>query len=162
MPDHPILDQWNSQSEYVQAQTREIAEKLAGRIEIFAKGTGRALTEWESWMLRHTFLDLVSGSEKYAETHDEAETQAYDDLRHEGYVTLVRNCIVLVREAITWEKENGIKSFKVRSGLTLPYDWQYGYDLIYNTGLPWTLSHILQSAFLGAPELGETRPWKSN
>lgn len=71
----------------------------------------------------------------------------------------VQQAVPIVRDAINWEKKSGIPAKKVRRGLSLPEDWSYGYDLIYNTELPWTLSHVLQSAFMGCVELGETEPW---
>ena len=74
---------------------------------------------------------------------------------------LINNSVSLVRSAIVRAKGAGAPCVKVRHGLRIPEDWEDNYEIVYSTNLPWIISHVMQSAFLGNPAVGETKPWMS-
>lgn len=158
----PALEAWNATSPLLKEQATQAGEMVVSRIEVFANSEGQPLTEWDSWMLRHGIYDLQDLHEAHSENHSPEETELYGESLHVGFRATVQRCIPLVRRAIQWEKASGVPSIKVWRGLKLPDDWRIAYDVIYSTNLPWTVSHVLQSVFMGAPELGEKRPWRSN
>lgn len=120
----------------------ESGEWLIAELEKEATLQGRALTELEHWVLRHAPWEFT------------------DDL-HAPVVELNNRGVELARDAIVRAKGTGSPTVKVRRGLVIPVDWENHYGVVYSTELPWFVSHIMQSAFLGNPAVGERRPWKS-
>jgi len=116
---------------------------LIAQIKKEAKATDSPFEAWDEWVLRQRF----DGFEE-------------EDLPH---VVMTHNDSVrLVRSAIVRAKKSGYETVKVRTGLTLPTNWQAHYEVVYTTELPWMVSAVMQNAFFGNPLAGEEKPWNSD
>lgn len=158
---HPAAQQWFSNDPATRQRAEVAAEELAARLETYAAYFGQPLTEFESMAIRRSFEDFGGAVDKFAATHTEDEAEAFAETMQRRVVDTVTKSIVLVRQAVEADKKLDMPTVEVRTGLRLPSWWQDRYEVVYQTGLMWALSAILQSAFLGAPELGETKPWMS-
>ncbi|MET4705833.1 hypothetical protein [Frigoribacterium sp. UYMn621] len=161
MMDNPVLDIWNSQPPFLRQEALEVGEQLVTRIEGYGAAIGVPLDESESSMLRRPMTDMFQKLEQIALTHSPEEYEAATAHLRDPMAATVRRAVPLVRGAITADKANHGTVIKARRGLTLPEYWSHAYDLIYDTELPWLLSYVLQKAFMGCGELGETKPWTS-
>lgn len=131
------------------------------RLEAYATYIGDPFTEFQTWVLRHSFWDIVETVEKYGETHTERQTESHEEAWRYHAAETVKKGIVLVRQAIEEEKRRQVPTVWIRPMLRLPVWWEERYQVIFQTGLMWFISPVMQSAFLGAPQLGESRPWRS-
>lgn len=76
-------------------------------------------------------------------------------------IRFTNRAVPLIRQRIELYKQAGVPTMVVRKGLRLPVVWEANYEAVYLGELPWLISHIVQSAFLGNPSAGETKPWTS-
>ena len=104
--------------------------------------SGTHLHEFELWLFTHPVFELPDNRRPDAAL---AITRGVDLLRHR-----VERC-----------KELSWPSGKVRLGLAVPWSIEVRYQTIYQNELPWTISLVMQNAFLGNPFAGERRPWRS-
>jgi hypothetical protein len=103
---------------------------------------GEDITQFEQWALRHSPFDFT-------------------DAMRPAVLVLMNRAVVLFRARIELTKRLSIPKLTVRPGLVLPAAWENRYQTIYKSELPWFVSAILQSTFMGNPLAGEKRPWKS-
>lgn len=157
----PAHLQWLSNDAWTRQLAEQAGEEMAARLEAYAASIGQHFTPFQTYVLRHSVFDFAEELEKHAETHSERESDALDESYRYHVTATVQKGIVLVRQAIETDKRMGAPTVRIRAGLRLPVWWEDRYQLVFQTGLMWMISPIMQSAFLGAPELGENRPWTS-
>ena len=129
-------------AQQIRATAEHSALWLIQQIEVEAGLEGRPLTDWDRWVLR-------TGPREFTEDH------------RPHVATTHNRSVELVRKAIVRAKKQGAPVVRAREGLTIPIEWEEHYEVIYNTELPWMVSAVMQSAFLGNPVVGETQPWRS-
>lgn len=127
-------------------------EALIARIEDHARVTSAPLSDWDSWALRHSVLQLIEGSA--AREPEEATRQRFVELNN--------RVVGIVRAAIAHDKQfDDTFCIQAARGLRVPAFWELHYEVIYSSNLPWAVSAIMQNVFLGNPFAGERKPWKS-
>ncbi len=123
------------------------------KIEEEARLQGQELSEFELWFLMESPASLIEKS------------KVIDDYPHELMDVIAKglavNAVNWIRSAIEREKAEGSETILVREGLRLPVDWEFHYEEMYNSNLPWFVSSFAQNAFLGNPFNDETEPWTS-
>jgi hypothetical protein len=157
----PEIQAWSRSSQSLQESGLAAAHELLAGLQEYADSTARPLTDWDRWVLKHSPLDIVATVERYAEAHSEFETEAYAEQLHSGFVDTDRRAILLFRDWVESLKRSKASTVVVRPGLRLPEWIEDRYAAVHTSNLPWTISHVMQSAFMGAPELGEAEAWKS-
>lgn len=85
----------------------------------------------------------------------------FDESMRSQITTLHNESVLHVRASINAMKRQGLPMVLVRKGLTLPPVLNFHYGVVFQSELPWFVSAIYQSAFLGNPAVRERRPWKS-
>jgi hypothetical protein len=151
---------FKSLEESVQREAEQAGEWLIGRIRSFGPVIGYELTDWDLWILRRGAEDIMRAAMGEANgsliREKELGRQYIEQL-----TATVNACVLVAREAMVFEKKQRVETVVVRPGLRVPVAWEDRYELVYETGLPWTVSVVMQNAFLGNPLAGEKRPWKS-
>lgn len=145
----------------MQEEAKQSGEWVIGRIASYAAVCQQPHTKWDEWMLRHGSLDLIAAVEAKAETDSPWAAARYDRELQAGFQRTFNNSVKHARNAITYEKTRGARTVAIRPGLSLPTAWQSHYEAIYMSDLPWLVSAVLQSAFMGHPPFGEKKPWQS-
>lgn len=120
----------------------ESANWVIERISAFAAAIGDPFSEREKYMLRQS-IDF------------------FDDSMREEFIALNKKTVMKIRETIVDEKLDGSDCVEVRHNLFIPPLWKEHYLNVYESDLPWMISHCAQSALINEPTLGETEPWIS-
>lgn len=118
------------------------ANWIIERIETFAKTIGEPFSSEEISMLRKSI-------------------EFFNEKNRTEFVKVNAKTVQMIRETIIDEKLAGAECVKVRDGLFIPNQWKNNYLEVYNSELPWLISHCAQSAMLHEPTLGETKDWES-
>lgn len=69
--------------------------------------------------------------------------------------------VYLTRAVVERRKAEGDECIQARRGLRVPVLIELHYECVFTTNYPAIISAVMQSAFLGNPLAGETKPWKS-
>lgn len=157
----PEIQAWNRSSTSLQEAGLTAGQELLAGFEQFAASTSRALSDWDRWVLTHGPGDMMTVIDRYAESHSDQETELQAENLRASFVDTARRSILLFREWVEFLKRSNAPTVVVRPGLRLPEWIEDRYEAVYSSNLPWTLSGVMQSAFMGSPELGERKPWKS-
>jgi len=85
----------------------------------------------------------------------------FDLKDREEFLAVNSKTVRMVRDTITDEKLAGAPCVEARPGLYIPPEWKENYLKVYDSELPWLVSHCAQSAMLSEPTLGESTWWQS-
>jgi len=85
----------------------------------------------------------------------------FDETNRAEFVKINAKTVQMIRETIMDEKLDGTECVEVRPGLFIPPQWKQNYLEVYESDLPWLISHCAQNAMLHDPTLGESTPWQS-
>jgi hypothetical protein len=112
------------------------------RIAAYASSVGEPFTAEETYMLKQSI-------------------GFFNETNRAEFLALNKKTVRMIRESIVREKLDGADCEEVRAGLFIPPQWRRNYLDVYDSNLPWLLSHCTQSAMLHDPTLGETEDWES-
>lgn len=127
----------------VRMEAENAAKWLLDELASEARLQKKPLLPEEIWILSHPFWEFSDDLIPFVKaTHNRA--------------------VLLVRNQIIRAVRTGQASYEIRAGLWVPKEWERKYELVYKTELPWFLSTVLQSAFLGNPLENENGPWTPN
>jgi len=118
------------------------ANWVISKLDAFATATENPITTREIYLLKQS-VDFFN----------ESNRRQFEEVN--------RKIVYLIRATIEKEKEEGAECVEARPGLFIPSQWKQNYLEIYESELPWLLSHCLQNAMLRDPTLGETKNWES-
>ena len=118
------------------------ANWIIGKITEYAKATKEPFSERELHFLRLSIMD-------------------FDLKDREEFLAVNSKMVRIIRDTITDEKLAGAECVEARPGLYIPPDWKENYLKVYDSELPWLVSHCAQSAMLSEPTLGESTWWQS-
>ncbi len=118
------------------------ANWIIGKITAYAKATKEPFSERELHFLRLSIMD-------------------FDLKDQEEFLAVNAKTVRILRDTITDEKLAGAQCVEARPGLYIPPDWRENYLKVYDSELPWLVSHCAQSAMLSEPTLGESTWWQS-
>lgn len=159
----PAQAVWEQTPSLIRWHATQAGEWLIGRIDREAAlVSGEGLRDFELRLLSNSTWQVAATLEEArqkAATPEEGQKLA--DGFHATLNNLINNSVGLARSAIERDKAAGVRCVKVRRGLRVPGDWEASYEVVYEANLPWFISHVMQSAFLGNPAVGETGPWIS-
>lgn len=144
----------------VQREAEHAGEWLVDRIAQFSPSVGYVLGSWDRWMLQHSVFDLMRRTEQESQG-SLIRAKELDREYRQAMTACITGSVYLVRQAIEADKKKRVQTVVTRPGLRIPTAWEDRYELIYETGLPWTISAVMQNAFMGNPLAGEKRPWRS-
>lgn len=112
------------------------------RIAAYASSVGEPFTSEETYMLKQSI-------------------GFFNETNRAEFLALNKKTVRMIRGSIDREKLDGADCVEVRAGLFIPPQWRRNYLEVYDSNLPWLLSHCAQSAMLHDPTLGETENWES-
>lgn len=124
----------------VRVQAELSAEWLVSAIAEEAMLRGEPLSAPDVWILRHPVWE-------------------FDDDIRDHVIDLNNRAVNLVRQRILRQTAEGYPTIQIRAGLWVPADLEEHYETIFETEMPWFLSTIMQSVFLGNSIAGEKRQW---
>jgi hypothetical protein len=126
----------------VASEGENAANWIIGKITEYAKATNEPFSERELHFLRLSIMD-------------------FDLKDREEFLAVNSKMVRIIRDTITDEKLAGAECVEARPGLYIPPDWKENYLKVYDSELPWLVSHCAQSAMLSEPTLGESTWWQS-
>jgi hypothetical protein len=85
----------------------------------------------------------------------------FNESNRADFLKVNEKTVRMIRNTIIEEKLSGVECVEARAGLFIPPQWRRNYLDVYDSNLPWLLSHCAQSAMLHDPILGETKDWES-
>lgn len=85
----------------------------------------------------------------------------FNESNRADFMKVNEKTVRMIRNTIIEEKLSGVECVEARAGLFIPPQWRRNYLDVYDSNLPWLLSHCAQSAMLHDPTLGETEDWVS-
>ena len=118
------------------------ANWIIGKITAYAKAISEPFSERELRLLRSTLLD-------------------FSEENRSEFLAVNGKTVRMIRETITDEKLAGAECVEARQGLYIPASWRDNYLEVYDSQMPWMISHCAQSAMLSEPTLGESTWWQS-
>ena len=118
------------------------ANWIIGKITAYAKAISEPFSERELRLLRSTLLD-------------------FSEENRSEFLAVNGKTVRMIRETITDEKLAGAECVEARQGLYIPANWRDNYLEVYDSQMPWMISHCAQSAMLSEPTLGEASWWQS-
>ena len=74
---------------------------------------------------------------------------------------LMNRSVYIIRGRIEWLKSEGLRCIQARPGLRVPALIEEHYEILYQTNHRAFISAVMQNAFFGNPQAGETKPWRS-
>jgi len=126
----------------VKSEGENAANWIIGKITEYAKATKEPFSGREVHFLRLSIMD-------------------FDLKDREEFLAVNSKTVRVIRDTITDEKLAGAECVEARQGLYIPTDWRDNYLKVYDSELPWLVSHCAQSAMLSEPTLGESTWWQS-
>ena len=117
-----------------------------------------------NWIIEKISLYAKAISEPFSERELRLLRSSLSDFSEENrseFLAVNEKTVRMIRETITDEKLAGAECVEARQGLHIPASWRDNYLAVYDSELPWMISHCVQSAMLSEPTLGEASWWQS-
>ena len=118
------------------------ANWIIEKISLYAEAIREPFSERELRLLRSTLSD-------------------FSEENRSEFLAVNGKTVRMIRETITDEKLAGAECIEARQGLYIPASWRDNYLAVYDSQMPWMISHCAQSAMLSEPTLGEASWWQS-